>query len=594
MANNLQKRELFRDLEKIAFESLRKGLILIHERFVMQHATSKNAARTFKESGLLLLVLEGQEYQFPHLTFHEYFAGRYIARILKQSRLDEKTRVLDFIRRGKYDEKHNLTLTFAMHAFAEGRSKQALEELLSIMDEKPVEVLGIRHIFLRMRVLEATLEEAEAEEEIEVIAKDEQAIEIAEKARQILESTIDHVLIREIMVKEIQQLPCILKEFSKLLDETVNGIMYMLACSQHLEWKEMAKITDILKLAKHSPKHSHKVIRFILQLAKHVDSWCDKDECIRRFKWVAAYVSHNAEKLLPTITKGCGDENQRVNEAAKEAIPQIVAAAPHFAKQLLPEMTKKCDDEDWFVCVAAIEVIGRIVAAAPHFAKELLPVMVKKCEDEDEFLRLLAIEAIGQIVAEAPHFTKELLPVMTKKCDDDHNSVRATAMEVVDKIVAASPHFAKELFPVMIKRCDDEDWSIREAAIEAIGQIVAVDPQHAGELMPTMATGCDDEDDEVRYAARRALERVSAEEAISSVISSPSNNKGGFLFFFVQNSFTLDPPAKSKTVPFILHTTSSQTIGKWDKEAIDVFIEKLRQECDEEFPGLLENIGIKE
>ena len=144
---NIKKVELFRDLEKIAFESLRIGKIYMYERFVMLHATSKNAAQTFKESGLLLFVLEGKQYQFPHLTFQEYFAGRYIARMLKQKGSDEETRVLDFIHKGKYDKKHDLMLTFAMHAFAESRNKQALKELLSIVDTQPVEVLGVRHLF---------------------------------------------------------------------------------------------------------------------------------------------------------------------------------------------------------------------------------------------------------------------------------------------------------------------------------------------------------------------------------------------------------------------------------------------------------------
>ena len=69
IAKNVKRSDLFDDLERIAFETLRKGLILIPPRLVTQYATTTDAARTFKESGLLLLVLECQEYQFPHLTF---------------------------------------------------------------------------------------------------------------------------------------------------------------------------------------------------------------------------------------------------------------------------------------------------------------------------------------------------------------------------------------------------------------------------------------------------------------------------------------------------------------------------------------------
>ena len=139
------KAAIFQDLEKIAFESLRGGQILIEQQIVENYASSTYASRHFRESGLLLLVLEGQEYQFPHLTFQEYFAGRYIARSLKQKGSDEETRVLEFVQEGKYNEKHALTLSFAMHAFARGRSRNALKEILTIFDQDPIEVLGIQH-----------------------------------------------------------------------------------------------------------------------------------------------------------------------------------------------------------------------------------------------------------------------------------------------------------------------------------------------------------------------------------------------------------------------------------------------------------------
>ena len=74
------KNAVFEDLEKVAFEALKRGHILIGQRIIERCATSTNASKFFKESGFLLLVLEGQEYQFPHLTFQEFFAGKYIAR----------------------------------------------------------------------------------------------------------------------------------------------------------------------------------------------------------------------------------------------------------------------------------------------------------------------------------------------------------------------------------------------------------------------------------------------------------------------------------------------------------------------------------
>ena len=518
-SRNVQKVELFKDLEKIAFEALRKGLILIHERFVMEHATSKNVARTFKASGLLLLVLEGKEYQFPHLTFQEYFAGRYIAKALKQKGSDEGTRVLDFIREGKYDGKHALTLKFAMHAFAEGRNKHALKELLSTVDEQPVEILGIRHFLLRMRVLEAVLGEID-EDEIEDLLNDEQAIELAEGARHLIERTIDDVLVREIVIEELKHLPCVLEAFPQLLNGTIDEVKKMLACTRGLTWKEMAKIADVLKLARHVPKHTNGITQFILQLVEHPDGWCNPKERVERLSSIAEQLPQHAGEFLPTLAKRCDDEDRDVREAAMAAIGSVLAAAPQHAGESLPIMAKRCVDEDSNVRRHAMGPIGRVVEVAPQHAGELLPTLAKGCVDEDSDVRGYAMEAICSVVEAAPQHAGEVLPTLAKRCVDEDSGVRRDAMGAIGRVVAVAPQLAGEVLPTLAKGCVDKDSNVRRDAMGAIGRVVAVAPQLAGEFLPTLANGCDDENDAVRRAALAA---------IGSVVAAVPQHAGEFL-----------------------------------------------------------------
>ena len=504
-ARNIQREELFKDLEKIAFESLREGLILVHERFVIQHATSKNAARTFKDSGFLLLVLEGQKYQFPHKTYQEYFAGRYIARILKQRGSDEKRRVLDFIHGGKYDEKNTLALAFAMHAFAKGRNKQVLEELLSIMNEQPVEVLGIRHLFTRMRVLEAVLEEID-EDNLEDILNDVQAIELAGSARQLIERTIDDVLIREIVIEKFPQLSRVLEAFPQVLNDTVDGVKNMLTRSRKLTSLEMAKITDILKLAKHSPIHSGALIQFIFELVKQPDGWCDPDECIRRLESIAKQMPQHAGEVLPMLARAYNNE---VCRASMESIGRVVVAAPQHAGEVLPMLAKKCDDEK--MCQAAIEAIGRVVAAAPRHAGEYLPILARGIDDQDWRVRQTAFEAIGRVVAAAHQHAGEYIPVLASGCDDKDKDVCRAAIKVIGRVLPASPQYAGQYLPTLASRCADKNWEVRRTATEAIGRVVAASPHNVSEYLPTLAQGCADEEYwEVRRTATEAIGRVVA------------------------------------------------------------------------------------
>ena len=508
-ARTVNKDTVFGDLERIAFEALRSGQILIEERTVKAHVTSTNTTGIFKESGFLLFVLEGQQYQFPHLTFQEYFAGRFIARSLKNKGSDEERRVLKFIQEEKYNQKSALTLTFAMHSLAQKRGASALEELLEAFDEKPVEVLGIRHFFLRMRVLEATLEEAD-DKDIKEILDDEQAIKLVEGARQLIEQTIDDVLIRKIVIDEFRQLSCVLEEFPKVLNNTIDETEKLLACKHDLTWKETANLTEVSKLARHSMKHSYTLVHIVLQRSEEHNVWCSKEERIRRLSYIIEQMPRHAGEVLPTLAKGCVDEYFMVRQNAMEAIGRVVAAAPRHAGEVLPTLAKGCVDEESNVRQNAMEVIGRVVAAAPRHAGEVLPTLAKGCVDEHSDVRRNAMEAIVRVVAAAPRHAGEVLPTLAKGCVDEDSDVRQNAMEAIGRVVAAAPRHAGEVLPTLAKGCVDEYFTVRPNAMEAIGRVVAAAPRHAGEVLPTLAKGCVDEYFMVRENAMEAIGRVVA------------------------------------------------------------------------------------
>ena len=599
-ARTANKNVVFEDLEKIAFEALRNGQILIEQGIVERCATSTNASKFFKLSGFLLLLLEGQQYQFPHLTFQEYFGGRYIARMLKRKESDEKTRVLDFIRGGKYDEKHKLTLTFAMHAFAKDRSKQALEEMLSTMDEQPVEVLGIQHFFLRMRVLEAILEETD-EKDLEDVLNDEHAVKLVESARQLLERTVNAILIREIVVKEFQQLSRVLEESPQVLDDKIDEVKKLLEHSEELTWIEMTKTTEVLKLARNSSKYCNEIKRFIAQKVREPEGWCSTTECTRRLNSIVEQMPQQIVECLPTLAKGCGDQNRRVRQAAMEAIGRVAAAAPQHAVEYLPSLAKgfgaydkderqaameaigrvvaaapqhaveylpslaigfganredahqaameaigrvvaaapqhaveylstlaaRYGDENRRVRQAAIKVIGRVVAAAaPLHAVECLPTLAMVCGDEDRDMRRGALEGIGRVVAAAPQHAVEYLPTLAKGCGEYNENVRQAAMEAIGRVVAAAPQHAVECLPSLAKGCDDQNWLVRQAAMEAIGRVVATAPQHAVECLPSLANGCGEYNENVRQVAMGAIGRVVAAAPQHAVECLPSLAKG--------------------------------------------------------------------
>ncbi|MCG8339967.1 MAG: NACHT domain-containing protein, partial [Cytophagales bacterium] len=81
-----KREELFDKLGHIALEGLKKGELLISQGLVDKVlGVDAKIKAMLKESGFLLLHSVGRQYQFPHLTFQEYFAGRLLARQLLSS-----------------------------------------------------------------------------------------------------------------------------------------------------------------------------------------------------------------------------------------------------------------------------------------------------------------------------------------------------------------------------------------------------------------------------------------------------------------------------------------------------------------------------
>ena len=555
---------VFGDLEKIAFEALRKGQILIEERIVEGHATSTNTTGLFKESGFLLFLMKGQQYQFPHLTFQEYFAGRFIARSLKNKGSEEEKRVVKFVQEGKYNQENDMTMHFAMHAIARGHGEDALQTMLSTFGDQPVEVLGVRHFFLKTRILEATLEEAH-EDELEDLLNNEQAIELAEGARQLLECTIDDVLIRETVVEEFQKLSFVLEGFPQVLDAAIDEVKRILRRSDELTWKTMAKTNDVLKLARHSSKQSYKIIQVALQLIEEPDDWCNLEECTKRLSSIAEQMPQRVGDILSTLAKRCVDRDSNVKLHPRKANEQVLEAAPHRAGDILWTLAKRRVDENANVRVAAIKAIERVLEAAPHRAGEILPTLVKGCVDENSNVHRGAMKAIGRVVAAEPQRANEVLLEMTKGCIDEDQSVRWAAMEAIGYVIAAAPQHAGEFLSTLAKGFGDEDVLVRQTAMEAIGFVIAEAPQHASAFLPTLAEECVDENSNVRQGAMKA---------IGSVIAAAPQHAGEFLSTLAKGFGDEDALVRQTAI-----------------KAIECVVEAAPQHASEFLPTLAEGCG---
>ena len=559
-ARTADKSVVFEDLEKIAFEALKKGQILIEESIVEHYTTSTNTTEIFRKSGFLLLVLEGKQYQFPHLTFQEYFAGEYIARNLIQKGSEEETKVLDFIQEEKYNEKHALTLSFAMHAFARKRSKHELKEMLSIVDQQPVEVLGIQHFFLRMRVLEAILEEAEAAD-LKTLERDEQAIEIAESARRLLKGTIDNILVCEIVVEAFDKCFRVLEHFPIILNDAIDGTKTLLASSRYLTWNERARVDAMLKLARHSPKHIGDIGSFLRLNAKVKDRQRNTIGSFLQRNTIGSFLQRNTigsflqrntiGSFLQRNTIGSFLQRNTIGSFLQRntigSFLQRNTIGSFLQRNTIGSFLQRNTigsflQRNTIGSFLQRNTIGSFLqrnTIGSFLQRNTIGSFLQR-NTIGSFLQRNTIGSFLQrntkikerhskedgtarlldVVRKIPQIADSLLPMLQDMCTEEDSNVRSSAMEAIGSIAKAAPHISSDLLPMLQEGFTDEDSNVRMSAMEAIGSIAKAAAHISSDLLPMIQEGFTDEATNVR---------MSAMEAIGSIAESAPHISGHLL-----------------------------------------------------------------
>jgi len=93
---------IFESLEEVAFHALKDGHIFIGQEIVHEVCRDRQTSNVLKDSGFLLLKRDCAYYQFPHLTFQEFFAGQFMAHSMISKEDGRKHEAVEFLKENKY------------------------------------------------------------------------------------------------------------------------------------------------------------------------------------------------------------------------------------------------------------------------------------------------------------------------------------------------------------------------------------------------------------------------------------------------------------------------------------------------------------
>ena len=561
---SVQDREhLFDKLGQIALSALEAGEILIGpgliDRALTDRATDAEEVKNkCKDAGFLLLQYVGEDpdkksgfYQFPHLTFQEYFAGRALAQQFLSENKREKKRTSTFLSEHKYEDQYGRTLSFMAGEVSRIEEMEGIRELLKLLEEGK-EVVGLQHLLLQLRVIhECIASEQEAErgmtvlEELGVIASLQEWfsrwIALRKKRYYTVERTAGEQLL-ETLVQALSRIGAVLAHAPTILsplrqaakDEDSDVRQAAVEALANLKPLDPASLTVLCQAAKDKDWHVRQAAVQALANLKTLDpesltvllnatkDWAS-DVRQAAVQALANLKSLDPESLA-VLHEATKDPDGNVRYAAVQALANLKSLDP----ESLTVLRKATEDQNWSVRHAAVQALGNLKPLDPAS----LTVLRKATEDQNWSVRHAAVQALGNLKPLDP----ASLTILREATKDTDRDVRQAAVQALQNLKTLDP----ASLTILRKATKDTDRDVRQAAVQALASLKTLDPASLTVLLRSTK----DTDRDVRHAAVQALASLKAQDLASFLREATKNQDSTVRHAAVQalaSLETLDP-----------------------------------------------------
>ena len=618
---NISRDEILEQMESIAFESFRKGQILIGQILVKDHGSTLILSKVLVDCGLLLYKEDNAKYQFQHLRFQKYFAGRYVARHLHNTKTKEHRHIADFLSREKYKEKHRSTISFMAQALAQHHEVDELREIFSFMDRDPMELIGVQHFFSKLRVIDswiAGLLEASTE-----AWKNKTASQVVGAAARILAQLDPTTHLWKVTISEFCRYPNILHGFPAVLNAMIDGErLDTLIHSYHF--------VDVVRLVEYSPKHLATLKGIVQKRLRHEKAFVRK-QGLEMAKDLLGHHPSLSNDFLQLLEASSADSDEDVRQRAMLVIGTVMRMAPSLVESLLARLKGGCMDESVGVRTIAMIALANCGAVLP-ISEDAISLFQHGCNDEASGVRMMAMLAIGSVLHKRPEFFDSLFSMLGKGCGDEHSSVRSNAIEAIGRVAHVvhmiEPDPFDKIMPMVERGCTDVDKDVRSNALEALGRFAAALPDRLSDCASLIERTHLDNDEDVRKNAEgvkdvvqnrarvrprfpddlfRMFEEGSTEgddglrtrvgnrtmsdrlETVSlkATTTRAPNDIQDLLEILIEVPITIEHTGRPESVKFAPHRAGIERTDVRPKEAVD-FVVSAAEDCFEnKYPGVL-------
>jgi HEAT repeat protein len=426
----------------------------LEQETLLKSATDKlGFLRSTREGGQSQL---DQKHYFIHLSFQEFYAASYIARILSQpaGENQERIKVIHHIRTEKYITRYQLMLWMtAGLLYQKGVKKEdfaALKQFWKAILSEPIDRIGVHHLVLVMHCLD----ECEADEDLPLHKAliNQQVCWLSYIGRNDYKynfyEEIDHYgynFYREnVYLRELARCP--------LLEGSKPIVDYFL---KNLKNNRGNGIKALCRLS----RPSQTVISVLLRALKEEYM---RENLTRRPAHGSDSFFYSEEVVNPFLTPG----------------ETIIAVLLNVLK-----------DKDSWMKIKAAELLGQLSISNETIIDSLIDIL----KDEDPWVRSKAVEALGRL----SNHREAGMSALMNASKDTHSLVRINAVEALGRL--ANPN--EPIIAFLLSALKDKDHNIRYKAVEGLGRF----SNTTEAVLIAFVNALEDEDVNVKYKAIEVL-----------------------------------------------------------------------------------------
>jgi HEAT repeat protein len=405
-----------------------------HREQLLKSATDK--------LGFLRTAGQGDEFQlnqdhyFIHLSFQEFYAARYIARILSQHpHSEEGEQVFQRVLTEKYTPHYQLILWMSAGLlYQQGKKVKQFSALLRFWRailSQPRDMIGFYHNVLVIHCLD----ECEADDCVtlhkRLVAQQQKWFEFYRGKYEC-----------NPYIQQFTQCSILLASFSM--------VTYLLRVSQNEDRRVRSTALKILACLKDP---SEAVVKALLNTSKLQNiHWYNNRYVIAT---ALGNLNNPNEAVIQALLSGLRNEREHVRSAIAEALGKLENPSAIVIKALL----KASRDESERVRSAAAEALGKLENSIAVVIEALL----RALRDESESVRSAAAEALGKL--ENP--IAVVIEALLRALRDESERVRSAAVEALGKLEKPTA----VVIEALLRALRDESERVRSAAAEGLAKL---------------------------------------------------------------------------------------------------------------------------